>query len=284
MCRDEAELIDAIVKDVTKNLSDICPSYAHNTGFFGIDSAIKDVESLLCIESINDVRMVGIWGMGGIGKTTIAREVFNKIKNKFHSHCFVPNVRETLSKNHESSYLSDIIISKLLGDIDAQVDSLSLIDESIQRRLKRKKVLIVLDDVHTCMQLKSLLEDNGLHTADSFCPGSRIVVTSRDLLVLENVKMKSDVYEVRQLRDCEALRLFSWHSFGQNNPPQEFKELSEKVVQYAHGVPLALIVLGSELKHKETSRWEDAMKKFNTIGPFEIQNVLRISFEIQYFS
>ena len=63
----------------------------------GMDSHIENMVSLLCIGS-DDVRMVGIWGMAGIGKTTIAEAVYQKICTQFEGCCFLSNVREKSQK------------------------------------------------------------------------------------------------------------------------------------------------------------------------------------------
>ncbi|WCJ22154.1 disease resistance protein (TIR-NBS-LRR class) putative [Euphorbia peplus] len=275
----DAKLIDAIVSDISKKLRGISGN-SNNTGLFGIDSRIEDVEELLGMDLVDDVRMVGIWGMGGIGKTTIASKVYDRNRKNFDGHCFVSNVRETLNIKCGPKDLRDKIIGELLGDKGINLDSSCSLDDCIRRRLKCVKVLLVLDDVHTCMQLKSLFEDCGLYPDSSFGRGSRIIVTSRDRQVLDNVNIiNCEIYQVKQLKDNEALQLISWYAFGQNEFQKEYKRFSKEVIEYAHGVPLALIVLGSQLKHRTIRFWEDAFKKLKTTAPLEIQSILRISFD-----
>ena len=64
----------------------------------GIESRVKKLESCLAI-GLNDVRIIGVWGMGGIGKTTLVRVVFRMISSKFEGCCFLANVREISKKN-----------------------------------------------------------------------------------------------------------------------------------------------------------------------------------------
>ncbi|WCJ42143.1 Disease resistance protein (NBS-LRR class) family [Euphorbia peplus] len=260
-------------------LHDVVPSDSQDLGLFGIDSRVEDVESLLCIDSVNDVRMLGIWGIGGIGKTTIADKVFHKIMNNFDEHCFISNVSERLSKKQGLKDLREKIIYEILGYRDIKMYSPCADHDFVRRKLKSTKVLIVLDDVQTCMQLKTILKYCGLDSPKSLCSGSRVVVTSRDWRVLENIKMKNDIYEAQPLKDFEALQVFNWHAFGRNDPQREYVMLSKKVVKYAHGVPLALVVLGSEFKLKAKRDWEDAVSTFKTTSPLEIRKILRISFD-----
>lgn len=77
-------------------------------------SRVQDVLKLLDVRDSN-VRMVGIWGTGGIGKTTIAKAIYNSIAHEFEGSCFLANVRE-----HSLSYgglinLQNILLSKILG-------------------------------------------------------------------------------------------------------------------------------------------------------------------------
>ncbi|XP_065850653.1 disease resistance-like protein DSC1 isoform X2 [Euphorbia lathyris] len=259
-------------------IGDIYPSGSQDLGLFGIDSRVEEVESLLCIKSVNEVRMIGIWGVGGIGKTTLANEVSHKIMNNFDGHCFISNVRERLSKKQGLKDLRSKILHEILGYKDIKIYS-PCSDDFIRRKLKYMKVLLVLDDVLTYVQLKSILKECGLYSPESFGSGSRIIVTYRDWRMLENVKMKNDIYEVLPLKDNEALQVFNWHAFGRNNPQGEIVQLSKKAVKYAHGVPLALVVLGSELKSKPKRYQENALSKFKTSTRLEIHKMLRICFD-----
>ncbi|XP_058003952.1 disease resistance protein RPV1-like [Hevea brasiliensis] len=251
----ESKLIDEIVNDVRKKINHSFLSVYDNDGLFGIDSRVKEVESLLCLES-EDVRRVGIWGMPGIGKTTIADKVFNKISNKFESQCFITNVGEELEKGTPVQ-LRHEILGKLLGGENLDVGTPCTLRHSTKRRLPNTKALIVLDDVYGYLHLKELVEGWNL------CgPGSRIIVTSKDKQVLEIVGCKKYIYKVEKLNDCESLQLFSFHAFKQTQPTNGYmRQLSERVISYTQGVPLALKVLGCSLYGKGVKEWERHSEK-----------------------
>ena len=68
-------------------------SFYHLEGLVGIHHNVEKIEELLM-----KLRIVGIWGMGGIGKTTLARVVFHKLKEQFDSFSFVQSIREQLAR------------------------------------------------------------------------------------------------------------------------------------------------------------------------------------------
>ena len=112
---------------------------SENKGLVGVECPIEEIESLLRVGS-EGVCKLGIWGIGGIGKTTIAGAVFNKISRHFEGSYFALNVREA----EETGGMKDLqkeLLSKLLNDRNVRNI------ESQLNRLARKKVRIVFDDV-----------------------------------------------------------------------------------------------------------------------------------------
>ncbi|XP_057990218.1 disease resistance protein TAO1-like [Hevea brasiliensis] len=262
--KSEAELVYGIVNDVLIKFSDMSKSDdSCDRNLIGIKLRVEEVEQLL-----NEKQIVGIWGMGGIGKTTIAQEVFHRNKNKFDGHYFVENVRETMTKQSSNSVRVKII-QQLLRD--KHVDSLN---DSTRRRLKSKKVLIVFDDVEDRNHLKDLAGE-----CDLYGEGSRIIITSRDSYVLNSDFSEKVVYEVEKLIDSQSMELFSLHAFKPNLPNEKYLELSKKVTIYARGNPLALKVLGSHLFRRTIKEWESELEKLEGKSLKKIQDVLKTSYD-----
>ncbi|KAJ6348956.1 hypothetical protein OIU77_006531 [Salix suchowensis] len=264
----ESEFIEKIVRDVLNKLHGM--SSSHTAGLFGIDVRVNKVESLLNMES-QDVLIVGIWGMGGIGKTTIAEALCNKVRSRFEG-IFVANFRQQL-KTGSMADLKRSFLSQLLGQEILNICSLSFRDTFVRDRLRRKKVFIVLDDVDDLMPLeewKELL--HGRHR--SFGPGSKVLMTSRDKQVLNNVV--DETYDVERLSDEEALQLFSSKALKNCISTNDHRDLIEKIASHVQGNPLALIVLGSSLYGKSTGEWYSALNKL--AQNHRIENALKISY------
>ncbi|KAK3228827.1 hypothetical protein Dsin_000708 [Dipteronia sinensis] len=266
----ESVLIEAIVEDVLKRLNELSSSDTND--LVGIDSRIQEIESLLCIET-NDVRSVGIWGIGGIGKTTLAGAVYDKISCQFEGSHFIENVREESEQNAGLNHLRRELLSAILGDGNVDRGSSFATSNFAKKRIGRKKLLIVFDDVTSFTQIQSLIR--GL---DRLGFGSRIIITTRNRQVLKNCKV-DQIYKVDELSDYDALKLFCLYAFGQNCPKEDYEELSNRVVEYIGGVPLALKVLGSSLLDKRKEVWESALNKLEENLDKDIHKILRISFD-----
>ncbi|KAH9727025.1 Disease resistance-like protein DSC1 [Citrus sinensis] len=271
--RPEAKLVQVIVNDILKKLECKSISSDSSKGLVGLNSRIECIKSLLCV-GFPDVRIVGIWGMGGIGKTTLAKALFNQVSNEFEGNCFIENVREEIENGVGLVHLHKQVVSLLLGE-RIEMGGPNIPAYTLER-LQRTKVFIVLDDVSEFEQLKYFV--GWLH---GFCPGSRIVVTTRDKQVLRKHGVNDEhVYEVERLSEDEGLELFYKYAFRQSHCPEHLTALSKKAVRYAEGNPLALEVLGSSLHQKSKQDWENVLDNLKQIsGVSRIYNVLRISYE-----
>ncbi|KAJ6861127.1 hypothetical protein NC651_037261 [Populus alba x Populus x berolinensis] len=237
----------------------------------GIDSRLEILNGFIGKE-VGEAIFIGICGMGGIGKTTVARVVYDSFRWQFKGSCFLANVREVFAEKDGPRSLQEQLLSEILMERANICDSSRGI-EMIKRRLQRKKTLVVLDDVDDHKQLESLAAESKW-----FGPGSRIIITSRDKQVLTRNGV-TRIYEAEKLNDDDALILFSQKAFKNDQPAEDFVELSKQVVGYANGLPLALEVIGSFMRGRSILEWGSAINRLNYIPDREIIDVLRISFD-----
>ncbi|PPR92176.1 hypothetical protein GOBAR_AA28501 [Gossypium barbadense] len=219
----------------------------------------------------NDCRVLGLWGMGGQGKTTLAEVVYKKISSEFESHCFLQNVREEIGNQGKKS-LRNELLSKLLNS-KVDIDTPSIGSTLTQERLNKKKVLVVLDDVD------DHLDQIDYMGVKYFGFGSKTIITSRDRQVLESGGADK-IHEVKRLNENDSLQLFSTFAFKQLNPAVGFQDLSRRFVKYTQGNPLALKVLGSDLNKRSIDYWESKVEKLKDCPPEKkISEALKSSYD-----
>ncbi|TYI03685.1 hypothetical protein ES332_A11G357800v1 [Gossypium tomentosum] len=211
--------------------------------------------------------------MGGIGKTTLARVVYTQMSPHFEGKSFLADVREASNKCGLVS-LQKQLLSQILPDECFNFFNVHEGNAIISHKLSHKKVLVILDDVDNLQHLKCLVG-----RCNWFGLGSRIIVTTRDEHLLRSYGVDG-VYKPATLNPDDALRLFNLKAFPSDIVPKDdFIKLSEHVVRYAGGLPLALEVLGSFLYGRDVAQWRSAVERLKGDSNKEILNTLRISFD-----
>ena len=271
-CSPETQEIRSIVRHILRKI--IYKFSELSQGLVGIYPQAMELESLLALDQVDDVWFIGVWVMGGMGKTTLAGFVYDKVLEEFDDSCFLSDVREVCER-HRLPAVQKTLILKLLKENHLDYDHDHDLSNKIKTRLHHKKILLVLDDVNQLKQLRGLVGE-----LNWFGLGSKIIITTRykDLLQTHSLT-KSEIYEVKPLKYEDARHLFYLKAFKKEHIPNEFLELSNEFLNYVDGLPLTLEVLSSFLFGKSIVEWKSSLERLKEgLGRIVIQ-VLEISFD-----
>ncbi|XP_016185934.2 TMV resistance protein N-like [Arachis ipaensis] len=216
--RNESEDIKNIVEHITHML-DMKELFVANHPV-GVESRVEEVIELLKDQQQENPLLLGIWGMGGSGKTTISKAIYNKLFREFEGRCFLLNIREVWDQDNGILYLQQQLLSSIFKTTKIKVENIESGKSILEKRLGQKKILLVLDDVDKLEQLNSLAASRKW-----FCPGSIIIITTRDEHLLSCLRIDK-LYSMKELNDKESIELFSWHAFKEPCPKEEFASLA----------------------------------------------------------
>ncbi|KAM1692274.1 hypothetical protein FF1_031654 [Malus domestica] len=268
---DESKFIHNIVEEISTQV--INRTYLDVAEYpVGTVSRAQEINNLLHVGR-NDVRMLGLWGTGGIGKSTIAKAVYNLISHKFEGSCFLSKVRESSMTEKGLAKLQTTLLYEILGGIKLKVANVDKGITLIKERLSSKGILLVLDDVNDMKQLRCLAGGSD----GWFGMGSRIIITTRDKKLLTTHHHNISIYKVKELNYHESLELFSWNAFKSKGPLDGYAELADHAMRCAQGLPLILRVLGSHLYRERKDKWHAILD--GLIKSREIQDVFKISYD-----
>lgn len=222
---------------------------------FGIDNVAEDVISILDITS-DGVRTVGLFGIKGIGTTTLAKLVHSHVFSKFEGASFLENIGDAKQEysmiDFQKTLVSDILHEKQLTlDENDSYKNMLLIKDVF----RHKKLLLVLDNVRDESQVALLCGRKR-----SLGNGSRILITTEDGQLFDRVTVDSK-YFVSGLSLKGSLQLFTLYAFGGDDPEEGYEELSKNLVRYAGGLPSVVKTLGTCLYGKAKVEWYKLLDK-----------------------
>ncbi|KAL3747748.1 hypothetical protein ACJRO7_016538 [Eucalyptus globulus] len=226
-----------------------------------------------------DVRVLGIRGMPGIGKTTLAKVVYNKIHHLFQRCSFLSNIRENGASDRLITGLQEQLISDLQRKEPRRLSSCEKGAQVIANSFSEMKVLILLDDVHDFRQIRHLAGK-----LSWFGLGSRILMTVRDIKVLDGYGNEvADDYEVGEMRPHQALQLFRIHAFRGYTCEDEDKHdyLGQEIVRYIGGIPLAIEITASYLNTNKGNMpiWRSTKDRLRTRPDNDIHEAIKVSYD-----
>ncbi|EFH46764.1 predicted protein [Arabidopsis lyrata subsp. lyrata] len=242
-------MIEKIATDVSNVLNNATPSRDFDA-FIGMGVHIANLGLLLRLD-LDEVRMVGIWGPSGIGKTSIARSMFNQISSSFQLSTIMVNIKgcypnPCLDEYRAQLQLQNQMLSQIINQKDIKISHLGV----AQERLKDKKVFLVLDDVDRLGQLVALAN------IEWFGRGSRIIIITEDLRVL-NAYGINHIYKVDFPSIDEAIEIFCMYAFGQKQPYHGFA-----------------------LRGMSKYEWKITLPRLKTCLDGEIESILKFGYDV----
>ncbi|XP_057801521.1 late blight resistance protein R1-A-like isoform X4 [Salvia miltiorrhiza] len=221
-------------------------------------------------------QIIPITGMGGIGKTTLARHIFEHalVKEHFDIRAWTTisqtyNVRETLSQ----------VLHQVTGNLSSDLSDENELGEKLHKYLCGRRYIIILDDmwsVEVWDKIRFFFPD--------YNDGSRVIVTTR----LSNLAAKLTNFNsigMRFLDDVSSWNLFSKTVFGDEGFPLHLEEIGKKIVGKCKGLPLSIVVIGGLLAKSELTLeyWEGIEKNLSSIVNSENDEywlrVLKLSYD-----
>ncbi|EEC80730.1 hypothetical protein OsI_23201 [Oryza sativa Indica Group] len=195
---------------------------------------------------------VSIVGSGGMGKTTLARAVYDSVKGKFQCSAFVPVGQNQDLKRVFMDVLNDLDKEKF-DNIHSTKKDVRLLMNEFYDFLENKRYIIVIDDIWKFDAWDMIAKVLG----DSSC-GSRVIITTRISEIAEEV---GHVYEIKHLSDVDSRRLLHRRILsGEDQCPDDdydLEEVCDEILRKCEGVPLAIVTTSSLLESKPREDWSE---------------------------
>ncbi|KAL2337476.1 hypothetical protein Fmac_011922 [Flemingia macrophylla] len=223
--------------------------YYSSKYFVLFESTISTYNKIL--EKIKDenVSMIGLYGIGGSGKTTLAKEVGKKVEElKLFEKVVMTTISQTLNIRSIQENMAD-----MLG-VHFQEKSDEGIAQRLSQRLKIDKTLLILDDVWEKLNFKAI----GIPIHEN--KGCKVLLTTRKREVCTSMQCQS-IIMLDFLTSMEAWSLFKMHAYITDDSPYALKGVARKVVDECKGLPIAIVTVGNTLKDKDYDEWELALSK-----------------------
>ncbi|CAA7054874.1 unnamed protein product [Microthlaspi erraticum] len=261
---DEVMLAKSIVRDVC-----CLRNFKTRMNLVGIRPLLQSILPLLDCPQTSAPRIVGIWGMAGIGKTTITREIYRTQAERYDVCYFLPDFH-LMCQAKGLSHLRHEFYWKIFGEEKVFIDACDTKPSFTRDMLLDKSVLVIIDGVSNARDAEVLLGGFGWLSG-----GHTIILTSRNRQVLIQCKA-NELYEIPKLSVSDSSRLCSMNATGASGKGK--KALISDLVYYASGIPLAMRVLGSSVQKKYINNEKEHLRRLRQHPPIEIYDAFGRSF------
>ncbi|XP_042992497.1 uncharacterized protein LOC122318860 isoform X5 [Carya illinoinensis] len=203
-----------------------------------------------------DIDKIGVWGMPGVGKSTLMKEIARQAKEE---KLFNEVVMTMVTNSPDVRRIQGAIAYKLDLNFDQEADEKDRASH-LQRRLsKDKKVLVILDDIWKAFDLQEM----GIPSK-----GCKVVMISRDRDVLiSGMDTQKAIHELKILQKDEAWNLFEKMAGDSFQDRPEVRGIATKIAEKCAGLPIALVIVSKALKNKSLGIWKDALVQLTRPAP-----------------
>ncbi|KAF8030683.1 hypothetical protein BT93_E2958 [Corymbia citriodora subsp. variegata] len=271
--KNHGEVIKRIVHEVEQKLKTrdlIVPKQ-----LVGVDPHVQEIMAKLKVDYRNGQAVkigdtcgkVLIHGIPGVGKTVLAKCLYNQLNHLFDACSFLEKFQEEI-KDHRIVSVQNRLICHLHKGNAQKFDCSDHALTQIQRRFLNMKVLLLLDDVKDRDQLSELVGELGW-----LGRGSMVIVTSRRCDVLQKVN-GAENYVLGSMKEDKALTLFCKHAFNTDSPPEDLKKLATDIVAATDGLPLALENVGKFLFEKDKIVWKEKLIQLKKAPDMSVREAL----------
>ncbi|XP_056173298.1 disease resistance protein At4g27190-like [Syzygium oleosum] len=217
------------------------------------------------------LKVIGIYGPGGVGKTTLLEEVNKKLRKEGRPFPII--VKAEVSQTPDLNNIRDQIADALSLNLKDKQSPQGRRDVLFQRlnRDPDEKVLIILDNLWTELDLKAV----GIPSGDE-SSGCKLLLTSRFKDVLEKEMCADKTFRLEGLNNDEAFRLFEKTVGERLKDNEELKAMATQVVEMLAGLPLLIISVAKSLKNSNVFAWKNALKK---IDKEKMETIVRLSYD-----
>nr|GEW81476.1 Toll/interleukin-1 receptor (TIR) domain-containing protein [Tanacetum cinerariifolium] len=280
-CR-ETVFIEEIVKEISTRLD--LHTQSKIPHLIGMESFIDTISSWLKGGSSDTTEILTIWGMAGIGKTSLAKSIYWLHQHEFDRSSFVENIEAICGPQSSTLlHLQNQLLRDMLNKSISEEHNVDVYTSKIQKALLNKQVFVVLDGVDNHEQVDVLVGRKGFH------PGSKIIITTKDASLTEKCALfrmecppNHTNLALEGLSGTDSLRLLCWHAFGGYAPKEGYEVEAIRASKYCEGHPLALKVLGSSLINEDVAIWSHTFRMLETTEfRTRVHKVLRGTTKIQ---
>ncbi|XP_027177990.1 late blight resistance protein R1-A-like [Coffea eugenioides] len=228
-----------------------------NEALVGLNDEVENIIDRLTRGS-SQFDVVAVVGMPGLGKTTLANNVYNDPLIKFHFHIRAWCTVSQVYCKHNLLLQIFCVIDPLSSSHYHKMNEDDLA-EKLYQHLKGKRYVIVLDDVWD-IDWWNLLK----HSLSDDCNGSRILLTSRFQNLSLQIKSNSKSHHLRPLTDEESLELLQKKLFAKEDCPPTLSEFVLHAAKYCNGLPLAVVLVAGILATTPQDCWEEVARHLSS--------------------